>query len=54
MDAPMWIIAGIGALTMAGVYLGMKNGLLPANRGIVGLVFVVTLIVLLGLRMTQP
>jgi len=47
----MWIIAGVGVLTMAGAHWEMKQGLLPTNKGIVGLVFVLTLIVLLGLKM---
>lgn len=53
MDAPMLIIAAVGALTMAGAHWEMKAELLPANKGIVRVVFVVTLIVMLGLRMTQ-
>jgi len=45
----MWIIAGIGALTMTGVFWRMKDGFGPFNMRIVGIVLIATFATLLGL-----
>jgi hypothetical protein len=46
----IWIVSGIGALTLIGVFLRMKNGFGPFNLRAVGLVLVATFASLLGLQ----
>jgi hypothetical protein len=46
----MWIIAAIGALTLAGVFWKMKEGFGQYNLRAVGIVLIATLASLLALR----
>lgn len=46
----IWIISGIGALTLVGVFLRMKNGFGPFNLRAVGLVLIATFASLLALH----
>ena len=51
MDAQlMWIIAGIGALSLVGVFWKMTKGFGPFNLRAVGIVIVATFSALLALR----
>jgi hypothetical protein len=45
-----WIIAAIGALTLAGVFSRMKEGFGPNNLRAVGIVLIATFASLLALR----
>ena len=46
----MWIIAVIGAFTMAGVFWKMESGFGPFNLRAVGIVLVATFATLLAMR----
>jgi hypothetical protein len=45
-----WAVAGIGALTLIGVFYRMKDGFGPFNLRVVGLVLVATFATLLALK----
>jgi hypothetical protein len=46
----MWIIAGIGALTLVGVFWRMKEGFGPFNLRAFGITLIATLAALLALH----
>ncbi len=46
----LWIIAGFGAMALAGVFWKMTNGFGPFNLRAVGIVLVATFSALLALR----
>jgi hypothetical protein len=46
----MWIIAGLGALTLAGIFWKMKEGFGPFNLRAFGITLVATFAALLALR----
>ena len=46
----IWIIAGIGSLTMSGVFWKMDKGFGPFNLRAVGIVLVATFAALLAMR----
>jgi hypothetical protein len=46
----MWIISGIGAIALIGVFIRMTSGIGPFNLRAVGLVVVATFTALLALR----
>lgn len=49
MNQLQWIIAGLGALTLAGVFWRMQGGFGPFNLRAVGIIFVSTIAALLAL-----
>jgi hypothetical protein len=50
MDQLQWIIAALGALTLIGIFVRMKEGFGPFTLRAVGIVFVGTLSALLALK----
>ena len=46
----MWIISGLGALSIGGVFWRMQNGIGPFNLRAVGIVLIATLSALLALK----
>ena len=48
MDARTWVVAILGGITLAGVFLKMQRGFGPFNLRAVGIVFVGTIAALLG------
>lgn len=50
MEHIVWIIAGLGAITLIGVFVRMTKGFGPFNVRIVAIVFVATLASLLALK----
>lgn len=50
MDQLQWIIAGLGGITLIGVFIRMQGGFGPFNLRAVGIIFIATIAPLLALK----